>query len=83
MNGCGHWLTMLALTSREYGFTFEQFLTAEPTYVNALYAAACENWGLRGVRTFLDMDIEANADEIRRTGKYEGFVVLKEFKRTN
>lgn len=70
---------MLALVSKEYGFTLDDFLSAEPTYINALYAAACESGGMLGEWTFLDMEIQKHAKEIKETKKFGNFIVLDDF----
>lgn len=50
---------MAALMAREYGWSFHEYLAAEPSLVNAYYAAACEHAGLVG-DTYADMEIRAN-----------------------
>lgn len=46
--------------AREYGWSFERYLEAEPTQVNAFYAAACEHAGLIGTYTFAHREIDEN-----------------------
>lgn len=52
-----------ALMAREYGWSWREYLAAEPSLTNAYYAAACENNGLIGY-TYVDMEIAEHLGEI-------------------
>lgn len=54
---------MAALTAREYGWSFAEFLAAEPSLTNAYYAAACEHAGMTG-DSFVDVEIRRNLKDI-------------------
>lgn len=49
---------------REYGWSWRDYLDAEPTLVNALYAAACEHAGLSPKMSYRDMFIGENLEAI-------------------
>jgi hypothetical protein len=57
---------MAALTAREYGWTFMQYLAADPAFTNVMYAAACEHAGVEVVG-YVDDEIRAvGIDKIMR-----------------
>ena len=49
---------MAALMAREYGWSWTDYLAAEPSFTHAMYAAACEHAGLEVVG-YVDAEIRS------------------------
>lgn len=49
-------MTLAALMAREYGWSWTDYLAAEPAFTHMMYAAACEHAGLE-VTNYVDEDI--------------------------